>query len=252
MAYMRTGQRSLYYNIFGEGAPILLIHGAATASMGWWQQIAELSRSYKVITFDQSGFGQSPACPGSDWTTEAEALVDHLGIERLAVVGHSRGGFTAARFASSRPDAVAALVLSCTSAGMVSFGPPPAGAPIPTDYVTWATDFARLGFEGDHALQMLFRQIVELNQAVVLPDLLRDLVALRIAPEPIAASGMPMLGLVGGEDRIMGPLMHQLPSHVPQCQLVTVPGAGHAFYFDKADNYNQAVASFLAENYPPR
>lgn len=108
---------SLAYEVFGEGLPVLCIHGFASSGKvnwvdtGWVETLTEAG--YQAITLDNRGHGQSDRphdpelyYPGQ-MAEDAVALLDHLGIERAAVLGYSMGARIAAFMAYSHPDRVA-------------------------------------------------------------------------------------------------------------------------------------------------
>lgn len=103
----------------GDGFPVVLVHGSPTSSLLFRHQIAALSREYRVVAPDLLGFGRS-AVPagGTAFRQQAEvlrALLDHLGLERYALLGHDWGGPIAMACASRRLDRVSRLVLVNTS-----------------------------------------------------------------------------------------------------------------------------------------
>lgn len=110
----------MYYEEAGSGEPLLLIAGLGADLQTWRFQVADLSKSFRVITFDNRGAGRSSA-PDRPYTisamaADAVALLDHLGIAKANVVGWSMGGFIAQELAIEHPTRVSKLVLVATSA----------------------------------------------------------------------------------------------------------------------------------------
>jgi haloacetate dehalogenase len=104
-----------HYIDAGEGSPVVLLHGFPETSFAWRHQIPVLSNLFRVIAPDLRGYGQSekPAS-GYDKRTMAHdlaALLDRLGIDSVALVGHDRGARVATRFAKDHPDRVDRLVV---------------------------------------------------------------------------------------------------------------------------------------------
>ena len=104
-----------YLDWGGEGPPLLALHGLAS-SAHWYDLVAPYLRSkHRVIAPDQRGHGQtSQANTGYDWqslTSDAVGLLDHLGISRASVFGHSWGATVALNLAVGFPDRVSALGL---------------------------------------------------------------------------------------------------------------------------------------------
>lgn len=106
-----------YYQLSGQGPPLVLIHGLS-GSMTVWQLriLPELSRSFRVLTYDLRGHGLSEMPPAgyrsSDMAADLLALLDHVGIKQPHIVGHSRGGVVGLHFAALHPDRLASLTVS--------------------------------------------------------------------------------------------------------------------------------------------
>ncbi|TPL46458.1 alpha/beta fold hydrolase [Mesorhizobium sp. B2-4-6] len=98
----------------GSGAPVLLIHGVGMDAAIWQPQIAAMQGRFDVIAVDMLGHGASPLplenAGLSDFAEQAIRLLDHLGLDRVAVVGHSMGALVAQEIALRAPPRVSALV----------------------------------------------------------------------------------------------------------------------------------------------
>jgi pimeloyl-ACP methyl ester carboxylesterase len=102
----------LAYDRVGTGPPLLLLHGTNSSRDVWKPLLPALSASREVIAVDMPGHGESPASSFAppDWAREVAALMDRLGLERVSVVGHSAGGWTALELAKlGRASGVLAL-----------------------------------------------------------------------------------------------------------------------------------------------
>ena len=102
----------LFYEIAGEGEPLVLIHGFTLDTRMWDDQFAPLAMHHRVIRYDARGFGQSAPTGDAAYAhaDDLAALLDHLGVARVTVVGLSLGGGIAIDFALAYPAMVAALV----------------------------------------------------------------------------------------------------------------------------------------------
>lgn len=107
----------LHHVVDGAGPPVLLLHSTAADARQWQSQIHDLRRDFLVVAPDLRGFGSSPlsSAPFSH-AGDVVALLDHLGIDRCAVVGSSGGGAVALQVATVVPDRLEALVLLCAAA----------------------------------------------------------------------------------------------------------------------------------------
>jgi pimeloyl-ACP methyl ester carboxylesterase len=98
---------------FGEGPPVLLLHGGLANAKYWGHQIQELARAHTVVVMDTRGHGQSPVASNKFsyrmFAEDAEALLNLLKIDRVAVVGWSDGAITGLQLAISRPERISRL-----------------------------------------------------------------------------------------------------------------------------------------------
>ena len=107
--------RMRYLDWGGDGPPVVALHGLAS-SAHWYDIVAPLLRDqYRIFAPDQRGHGQTTqATTGYDWetlTTDVTGFMDHLGLDRAAVLGHSWGGNVATNLAARRPERVSQLVM---------------------------------------------------------------------------------------------------------------------------------------------
>lgn len=108
----------MYYEVCGEGEPILLIHGIDSDSRLWDRTFAALGNHYKTIRFDLRGFGNT-AMPKGEFQLldDIHDLLVELDVESAHIVGYSYGGTVAPSFALKYPEMVKSLTL--VGAGMI-------------------------------------------------------------------------------------------------------------------------------------
>ena len=109
---------NLYYEIHGEGFPLILIAGFTADRTVWETILSDLAKHYQVIAFDNRGVGQS-GCPDYPYTVDMMAndvvhLCKHLGITQAYFMGNSMGGAIAQTLCYHYPQLVKAAVLECT------------------------------------------------------------------------------------------------------------------------------------------
>ena len=108
MPQFENGAASVYYETTGSGRPLLLIAGTATDCTSWGALLPLLpSRQYILI--DNRGSGQTRVdgpIELAEMVDDCAALLDHLGLERVDVVGHSLGGFLGLALAATHPERV--------------------------------------------------------------------------------------------------------------------------------------------------
>lgn len=112
---------SLYYEDIGSGQPLLLFHGLTSSSAMFYREINFFRNKHRIIALDSRGHGHS-AKPGAytldDHIEDAAALLDHLQLESVDVLGVSMGSYIAQGLAARRPERVRKLLLVATK----SFG----------------------------------------------------------------------------------------------------------------------------------
>jgi pimeloyl-ACP methyl ester carboxylesterase len=106
----------IYYEVYGEGKPIVLLHGAFyTIDMNWGQLIPELSKTRKVIAIEMQGHGHTPFSDRklsiTTLANDVTGIMDYLKIDSADVVGYSMGGSVAYQFAVQNPNRLRKLVI---------------------------------------------------------------------------------------------------------------------------------------------
>ena len=257
MPFAKLNGIDLYYEAHGNGPALVLAHGGGGSHLSWWQQVPELSKTYKVITFDHRSFGQSrdlPDGPGPRaFVQDLATLLDHLGIQKAVVAGQSMGGWTVCGFAAAYPERTSALILCDTTGGVdiaevtrthASLQERSRGNLAQILASAYATSFP----ERHPALCFLYQQISALNTQVA-PNLVPLLLGLKHTTEQIVEHKIPTLLVVGEEDVLTPPqAMASVAAQIPQARFVTVPQAGHSVYFERAEEFNRILAEFLRKH----
>lgn len=116
-----NGQNLHYEDTGGDGPVVIFSHGFLMDLEMFDPQVAALRDSYRVIRWDERGFGHTEfdGRPFSYWDSAADCLglLDHLGVERAVLGGMSQGGFLSLRAALTAPERVIGLMLLDTQAG---------------------------------------------------------------------------------------------------------------------------------------
>ncbi|MFC1420821.1 alpha/beta fold hydrolase [Streptacidiphilus cavernicola] len=250
-----------------DAPALLLLHGTGGSSAWWEPVVPALARDYRVIRLELAGHGRSPAAAHADGYTilaqaaaVAEAL-EQLGVTRLAgAVGHSTGGSVVTALAEARPGTVAALALidTCPSAGAalpdslvarLLLAPFPgrllwrafAGTLLPKAF---ASAFARPGPVPealvDGSREMTHRALAATSRAS-----LRYLEQGAL-PDRLARSGLPVLVVVGTEDRRWRTEAAADYRGVPGLRLELLPGVGHTPMYEATETVVALLRAFLA------
>ncbi len=119
MSKVKLKDISLYYEIYGNGAPLLLIGGLGSDSASWLGVVNEFAKYFQTIIFDNRGCGRSDVvhgeCTASQMAEDSIKLLDFLKIEKAHIIGHSLGGYIAQELAIKYPERVSKLVLESTA-----------------------------------------------------------------------------------------------------------------------------------------
>jgi len=149
------GEVRLYYRTAGSGDPIVFLHGGSSASDAWEYYLQHFADSYRALAPDgrgqgQSSFGSGPITYGR-MAGDVVRLLDHLGIDRAHVVGHSDGGVTALHLLIDYPDRVRSATLLGTPYHIDNY--PPNASTVLEDYVKAlaASDPAYESIKSKHA-----------------------------------------------------------------------------------------------------
>jgi 3-oxoadipate enol-lactonase len=254
MPFAKVPGASLYYEVHPANADSALpwlafAHGAGGNHLSWWQQVPEFVGRFRCLVYDQRGWGRSE-CDGAPdpaaFAGDLCALLDHVGVERTALVGQSMGGWTVLGCTLRAPRRVTHLILTGTIAGLMDDA-------MLTQLI--ARHDPSRAFDGRLALAadfpqrdplrtFLYEGVAALNPPLA-PDFLPSLIGLRYAP---AADELPMpVCFIAGERDQLFPLdlIRQARAKVAHAALVVVPVAGHSVYFECPQEFNRALAAVV-------
>lgn len=259
MPIARLNGIDLHYEVDGEGDWIVFAHGGDGNHLCWWRQVAAFAPRYRCLTYDARGFGASggvmgdPAASGAD---DLLAVMDHAGVERAVLVGHSMGGLAVSGVAQSNPERVRGLVMGDTPFGFQTEALSRWAAQmiekIPAGFDVFAHLFAPGFAAAEPALHHLYWALCRLNtlrpqQPRSGDDYLAAYVRMRdLPPGDYLKFPVPSLFLVGDQDALTLPwLIEETARAVGGATFVTISGAGHSAFYEQADAYNAAVEGFL-------
>ena len=231
----------LYFERQGSGPSALFIHGTTLDHRMWRTQVEAFASHYDVIAYDVRGFGKSavPSGPFCHYQ-DAEALLDHLGVKRALVVGHSSGGLYTLELAVARPD----LVAGC---GLVSAGLG-GGAPFPADLMALVGRLRAAAAEhGAEAAREVWRACTLFTAAREIAPVRAELDAMlddysgwywlngspagNLAPpvhERLESIAVPVLVVDGGRDHpYNNAIADTLAARLPRATLLRLPHTGH-------------------------
>lgn len=245
----------IYYEEKGTGFPTVFLHAFPLDHTIWTQVLERMKRPVRAITPDLRGHGLSEA-PEGVYTMEilagdVRALLDHIGVERAILVGHSIGGYVALAFARLYPQRLAGLALVATQAGADT---PERRA----SRYAQAQEVMKKGMGpiADDLANRLTRD----------RDLAQRLHKIMMAMQPTGCAGallgmaersdsFPMLGsiqsptvvIAGTEDAIIPTeVALKMAEAIPDCRLVEIAGAGHVPMLECPDQVALALDELIA------
>lgn len=254
----------LYYEIHGEGEPLLLIMGLSLTSKSWFRTLPALTEHYKVIIFDNRGVGLSgkPNTPYSIglMADDTKAVLDAAGVEAAHVYGISMGGMIAQRFMIKYPERVKSLILGCTTSGGTNHVQP--SADVSMQMLSRASSTATPEEMAWATAPILYSQaFIENHRNLVAEDIERR-VEMPVLPyayllqlqacmahdtfNEINQINVPTLVIHGDEDKLV-PYENgeTLAEKIPNAEFLTIQGAGHIYITEANDLVNKRVLEFL-------
>ena len=242
------------------GSAVVFVHGLGGSSYAWWSQLAACaSRGHRAIAYDQRGAGRSSHPPGpysvETWARDLERLLDALGIERAALVGHSVGCMIAEHAAVRLGDRVSALVVI---GGALRWRPE--AGPVFEERIRLAragrmdqiaeavaqTGLSERCREQSPALHGLFCELIASNDPRAYAEWSAATAAGQmIEPGRIAC---PTLALCGELDPVTPPAFAEaIAEAIPGARTDLVGGAAHWCQLEAPEAVNALVLRFLDE-----
>jgi pimeloyl-ACP methyl ester carboxylesterase len=273
--YIDTGDVRLHAVIGGDGPPLLLVHGWPENWYAWRLLMPALARDFRVIAVDQRGIGLSDKPAGGyDTGTLANdlvALMDVLGHDRFAVVGHDTGFAVSYAMAADHPDRVDQVALAEIPGPPSTAASPPVFVPAPVNNRLWHIPFGRVEKLPEQLVagreDIFFGYEFAIQGGTLPADLVDYYVGLLSNPDSLhGAFGfyqaldatlaqndqrttrkltMPVLA-IGGEMSYGGHVGEVMSGLAENVQSAVITGAGHWVAEQAPDQMVEALASFLA------
>ncbi len=263
MFLKRDGIKIAYY-LEGQGEPLLLIRGFASAASMWYSQVPVLSEHFKVVTFDNRDTGNSDrvAVPYTigDMAGDVIALIEHLGVGPVYLLGISMGGMIAQQVTLLRPDLVKSLILGCTTCN--------AATGTTTDPQVLELFATRQELSDEENVRRSLPVFFSKESLTHRPHIINEFVNKSLAQRPpletfvrhrqaiggfkvcdqIHQITLPTLILHGRADLLL-PVVdaEELKERLPQARLKIYEGLGHLFFMEDPDTFNKDVIQFIRD-----
>ena len=239
----------IYYEVHGDGPPLLLTHGYSSTSAMWHGQIDALAQDHQLILWDMRGHGQSDypddptAYSEAHTVADMAAVLDAVGAERAVIGGLSLGGYMSLAFYRAQPQAVRALLIIDTGPG---FKKDDAREAWNARALATADKLDR---EGLDVLKAATRERASASHrnakglALAARGMLtqRDARVIELLPE----INVPSLIVVGADDTPFLAASDYMAAKIPGAQKIVIPAAGHAVNIDQPQAFVDAVVAFL-------
>lgn len=254
--YLHTAEGGrIWYETAGDGPALVFAHGLGGNAAVWFQQVPYFASRYRVVTWDQRGFGRSTSTSGrlgpEAAVVDLIALLDHLEVDAAHLIGQSMGGWAVLGAALTAPDRVRSLVLACTTAGIPArdastFDPadvqPRSGARPLGVHPAVGERLAVV----DPARAYLYQALGSFGERPGDGDFARLLTETLYDPGDLERLDIPTLMICGSLDPLMTPeRVRDAASRLPQVKVVELPDRGHSPYFEDPDAWNTSVEGFL-------
>jgi 3-oxoadipate enol-lactonase len=265
MAFYSTAGRTNYFIEFGTGRPVLLLHGISNSGRTWGPQIAPLVEAgYRVIVPDHAGHGASSKLTApfsvADLADDIEALLAHLDIGSVDLIGLSLGGMIALELALRHPERIGRLVVAnsfdktatpvfhALAEGWATIFDRP-GGPVQRLEQSWPSLVSpafQATPEGLRTYQV-WHGIAATSDGTSLAHVARGIGTFDVT-EHIATLAMPTLFIAGSLDTMSPPETSQrMAERAPQGHYTEIDSAAHISNVDSADRFSALLLEFLGK-----
>lgn len=255
----------LGYRLGGSGVPLVLVHGSWAEMTGWGYFPSMMEHDFTVLSYDRRGHGTSAPTDGQgsvhEDVADLAALIRHLGLAPVHLLGNSYGGIVALRFAGDRPEMVRSVIVHEPPA----FAMLPSGHPDMSDFDRTLSEVEHLiGSGQNEAAARIFMEIavagpggwermprsLRASIAAHAPTFLdeqRDPDSRCIDPTSLARSDLPLAASLGaGSPRQYATVIDAMIAAVPRMTRHVLPGVRHSPHISRPEPYADFVRAILA------
>ncbi len=253
----------MYYEILGEGEPVLFLHGLGSSSAGWPFQREPFSQQYQVILLDTRGHGRTSKPPGPysvpQFSEDVAAFLDGIGLTAVHIVGLSMGGMIGFQMAVDTPEKVKSLTI-------INSGPEVVAHTFKDRMTIWQrklllnlfslekigqTIGARLFPDPDQAeVRQLFIDGFVQNDKPTYKAATNALLGWSVR-DRIGQIQCPVLVIAADQDYTPVSTKEAYVAEMADAELLVIENSRHATPIDQPDAFNTAVLHFLAQQTHP-
>jgi pimeloyl-ACP methyl ester carboxylesterase len=234
--YVETRGFNMYYETYGKGQPLLIIHGNGGSINNFLYQIPYFARSYKVIVADSRAQGKSKDAGDSlsyeMMADDLNALLDSLHVDSSLVIGWSDGGINGLLLAMHHPEKVKKLAVT--------------GANLWPDTTAVDPFIYNYAMKWNDSLQKI-KPTPEIKNQLKLLHLLSY--EPHISTSQLAKIKCPTLVIGGDHDVLLPKHTLLIAESIPNSYLWIVPNSGHSTPIYHRDEFNKVVADFFKNPY---
>jgi pimeloyl-ACP methyl ester carboxylesterase len=260
---VRSGDAAFSYLEAGSGPALVLLHGIGSAAESFRYQLDALSARFRVAAWEAPGYGASTQLAiehpdTSDYAAALDAWLGALGIDRCHLVGQSLGTLIAARFAAEQPRRVLSLTLASVARGHERL-PPRERQRLLAQRLDDLTQLGPQGMAAKRGPRLLGPEATEAMRRMVIEIMARIRAQGYAQAAHMLSTGditadlarlpayLPIQIIVGQADVITPPADNlEIAAAIPAASVHVIPGAGHAVYLEKPQEFNRLVSDFAA------
>jgi len=234
--------RDVYYEEYGEGEPVLLLHGGPGSIANFSKLIPELSKNYRVIAMDTPGHGRSARAGELSYQLLAENasdFIDKLEIKKCYVVGWSDGACTGLLLAANRPEVISKVFVSGAFSNIDGFT-----AESKAFWSTITPEMVEKSWGGWH---LKYQQLYPQNDWKTLIHDLRNMIntEIYITEEKLKNISSKVLLAYGDNDIFTFEHITYLYRTIPDAELMIFPGTSHSTFDEQPEMMSLAIKNFL-------
>ncbi|MFP7296245.1 alpha/beta fold hydrolase [Neobacillus niacini] len=260
MPYVQVGDLSIYYQMEGNGEPLVLLHGMSNNSQSWKEQIQVLKKHFTVIAWDAPGYGKS-SDPAEEFRYFNEfahilnGMLEQLKLEKIYLLGHSMGAAVALEFCILYANKVKKLILADPTRGAAALDP---------EENELKLNNRLFSIKNLHPEEIAEKRIKALLSPYATKEVFQRVKEIMIQIRPagyrsvayslyhqnqmklLSQIGVPALIICGELDSVT-PVKESraIDEELLNSQLVIIPKSGHLCYQEKPEEFNSIIIEFL-------